>query len=181
MDENEEMKGEALLPEAGGHYGLGDWHTHLPLLLEVLFREKPKRILELGAGAYSTLLLSTYTRNNPGTHCLSLENDPDWFPGLQWMSHPTHEIRLVDKIRLEELAGEWDFVLIDFDPEMERIPALEFFRTQGARLVMVHDCNYSCRYGDTLEKFNHVLHDRRHKFHTTLASDTCDVTLWTTP
>lgn len=174
------MKKERIITcQRGGNYGLGDWHTHLPVLAATLFRQRPKRILELGSGHYSTGLIRSYSHGDPEVEAHSLENDfyPGWFAGLRWMETPQLKIHKVTKWDHERWSGPWDLVFIDHGPEEDRIPALDYYRTRS-ETVVIHDCNYMDRYGAILDKFDYVLHDRTHRFHTTAASSKHDVTSW---
>lgn len=174
------MKKERIItPEPGGRYGLADWHTHLTLLSASLFRQRPKSILELGIGDYSTALIHAYVQNEPGSEAFSVENNfhPGWFEGLQWMNSPSHHICKRDEWNYDEWPGPYDFVFVDHGPESERIPALDYYQSR-ADVVMIHDCNYPERYGAILDRFDYVLHDRTHRFFTTVASTKHDVTTW---
>jgi len=167
-------------PVEGGCYELGSWHTHLFMLAKVLFLMRPGRVLELGAGLYSTGILSAYALSDPGVEVLSLENDfnPGWFDRLQWLVRPNCRIEKVDRWDYPAMGEGWDFVFIDHGPESERPLALEYFRDTGAGVVGIHDCNYPERYARILGGFRHVAHDRTHKFVTTIASNMWDVTRW---
>jgi len=166
-------------PSAGQHYGLGDWHTHLPLLSAALMGGKPSTILELGAGDYSTRLINVYARTNPEAHAISVENDfyPGWYEGLTHLVTKNHAIRLVDDWDYQQWEGDWDLVFIDHGPESERIPAADYF-SMRCKMMMLHDCNYPVRYQQILDRFKYVVHDQTHRFFTCLASNEIDVTTW---
>lgn len=165
----------------GERHGLGDWHTHLPVLAATLFNQRPMSILELGSGDYSTMLFNTYAAANPEARVLSLENDfnPGWIDGLKWMERPNHEIRKVGHWNHADMdLGKFDFVFIDQGPECDRIPSLDWFSCGNATTVALHDCNYPDRYDALLERFPFVLHHKTHRFHTAVASHEFDVTNW---
>lgn len=176
------MKKERIItPEPGGRYGLSDWHTHLTLLASSLFKQRPATILEMGIGDYSTALIHAYVQGNPDAEAWSLENDfhEGWFAGLQWMDNKAnHHLVKIAEWNFEACPDKrYEFIFIDQGPESARIPALEWALHHGD-VVMIHDCNYPERYGAILDKFDYVLHDRTHRFHTTVASTKHDVTSW---
>ncbi len=165
-------------PQAGQHYGLGDWHTHLPLLTAALAGGRPRTILELGAGDYSTRLINSYVRSCDA-YALTLENNfnPGWFEGLLHLELPNHRFDKVESWDYEQTAGPWDLVFIDHGPESERIPAADYYSTR-CKMLMLHDCNYPIRYQRILDRFPYVVHDQTHKYFTCLASHEVDVTCW---
>lgn len=175
------QKERILSPQPGCRYGLGDWHTHITLLASALFKQRPQSILEMGIGDYSTALIHAYVHNNPGTRAWSLENDfhDGWYSGLKWMDNGDnhHVVKVPDWDFSTWPNQHYDFIFIDQGPECDRIPALEWSRSHGD-VVMIHDCNYPERYSSILDKFDYVLHDRTHRFNTTVASTKHDVTEW---
>lgn len=172
------MKSERILTsQEGSRYGLGDWHTHLPVLVAALSHIRPTSILELGAGDYSTALIHAYVSGDKSRKALTLENDfhPGWFEGLAWMRNAQHKIEKVSDWDYESLGTAWDLVFIDHGPESERIPALEYYSAHGCTVIL-HDCNYPDRYEELWKRYDYVLHDRTHRFWTMLASNIYDVT-----
>jgi len=147
---------------------LSDWYTHLPVLVKALERGKPQNILELGSGDCSSVIFHEYASGVEGRHVISLEHDPLWLAGMAWMQNPWH---------YGNWQGPWDLVMIDQAPEPERIPALEFFASR-AKLVVLHDNNWPTRYQHLYPLYKYILHYRTFRLHTTLFSNTVDVTEW---
>lgn len=174
------MKGRIIEPVKGGRYGLGDWFTHLPFLVTALSRTRPRTVLEMGTGDYSTIMLHSYAQGDPSIRITSLENDdqPGWYDRLQWMHCGNHEfVRVEGYDDLTPWDRPWDLVFIDYDPEVRRGHAVEFFAGR-AGIVLLHDCNYEGRYASQLELYKYVVHDRRHRLFTAMASNHVNVEGW---
>lgn len=174
------MKGSVVEPCSGGRYGMGDWFTHYPFLVTALARTQPTKILELGTGDFSSTVFHSWVQGNPAATCLSLENDatPGWYEQLSWMHSENHKFQLVKDFRdFSPWREPWDLVFIDYDPEVERGAAVEFFAPL-AKVMILHDCNYEGRYNRELDMYKYVVHDRRYRLFTAMASNTVDVEEW---
>ena len=156
---------------------LNDWYTHIPVLIKALDRSYPNTILELGSGDCSSIIFHEYASGVDGRHVTSLEHDPAWLSSMKWMQNDWHDLVYMPQWQYEAWQGPWDLVMIDQAPEEARIPALEFFASKS-ELVVLHDNNYPERYQHLYKLYKYILHYRTFRMHTTLFSNTFDVTEW---
>ena len=156
---------------------LADWYTHIPILIKALDRGMPDTILELGSGDCSSTIFHEYASGVAGRHVTSLEHDPQWLASMAWMRNPWHDLVYVPQWNYAAWQGPWGLVMIDQAPEPERIPALEFFASR-AEMVVLHDNNYPTRYQHLYPLYKYILHYRTFRLHTSLFSNTLDVTEW---
>jgi hypothetical protein len=117
------------------------WHssaTHLPVLSEVLIKLRPRDIIEVGCGLYSTPILRTYVAIRGGEHFI-LETDQKYQSIMSKLCGC--EIDLFDGTNLPSKAlRAWGLAFIDHSPANVRAPiAIEL---QGlANVIVLHDSN----------------------------------------
>ena len=125
--------------------GPDQYSTHFPVLARVIaLTDGP--VLEIGAGWYSTPLLSLLCQ---GRRLVSLENDPKMVALLEPFKREGHEIRLIDGLALPPGESAWDaapepdepgwsVVLIDHAPAERR--KVELARVAAtAEMIVIHD------------------------------------------
>lgn len=142
----------------GGGYG-----TNIPLLASVLAVAPPGPVLELGAGNFSTLLLSEMCRAM-GRTLVTFEADADWLTRFDDLGAQTPPFDgwqcFLGGIGSESFArrkyDHWAIVLVDHAAGPGRTDAIEFLRDR-ADYIVVHDTNNSFFTGvdDTLSTFRH--------------------------
>ena len=157
-------------------YAFHPWATHLPVLCRVLDRLQPKKILELGAGDFSTVILNAYVTGNEERSLLTLENNPDWLSQLVWMGNKQHTLRQVKDWTTPEPKA-FDLVLVDQAPEEDRKLSLQQY-AETARVVIVHDAHHHDRYRSLFALYAHGVHDRRFDMGTSVLSNYFDVARW---
>lgn len=112
------------------------YSTHFPVLARVIaLTDGP--VLEIGAGWYSTPLLSLLCQ---GRRLVSLENDAKMVALLEPFKRPGHEIRLVNDWDAAPEADEpdWSVVLIDHAPaERRKVDLARVAATAG--MIVIHD------------------------------------------
>ena len=100
-------------------------------------------VLEVGAGYYSTSLLSLYSQSR---YCRTLESDRHWlekvrnfFPGTDISENKGHEFLHVENYRDAIMDDrDWDIVFIDQGDHADRVETA--LRMKGkSRLVILHD------------------------------------------
>lgn len=155
---------------------LHDWATHLPVIIKTLDRAKPEKLLELGSGDFSSVLLHEYVTGTK-RQLISLEHDEPWLNSLKWLQNVNHDLKHVTEWNYEPWKGPWDFVFIDQAPEPDRIPALEYF-SDKSKVVILHDNNYEDRYAKHYHLYKYIVHHRVFRFNTSIFSNTYDVTSW---
>lgn len=107
------------------------YQTHLPVLRMVLALAQPKRILELGAGLYSTPELLAF----PSVESLvSIETSK------RWAKRVAHKGLVVVPRTVPALPNLTDFDLVFIDnAEKERLPAINAVLSQHHPIVVIHD------------------------------------------
>lgn len=107
------------------------WATHVPVLWKVLNNLEPKRILEFGAGKWSTPLFQAWSQRTRCGHMVSETND-DWKPTGIETYHP---------FDLIELAGKDDdgMAFIDCEAELRGDLISAVLDNTGCRTLVVHD------------------------------------------
>jgi len=107
----------------------GDFQIYkLMSLKQLIVKENPKNILELGSGS-STVIFADYIRNNPGTHLTSLDESEHWCNNtkrLANISENESRIEIIFAPRIDNIYSNpketkyeyivtkpYDFVLID--------------------------------------------------------------------
>lgn len=114
--------------------------THLPVIRMVLALMKPKRILELGAGVYST---KAFLDCPSLTRLTSLETDEEWMDRLKdEVADERLTLRLVEDTceALPESLRIYDLVFIDnADNPVDRERAIRAVLGREHPVVIVHD------------------------------------------
>lgn len=110
--------------------------THVPALALAVLRFGP-RVLEVGAGWYSTALLHTMSRQ-----VITLENNEEW--AKRFLPICNSKLQIAPDIYQwsKYWSGhEWDVVFVDCDPVSMRIPCVELFLNSKA-CVVCHDTEH---------------------------------------
>lgn len=170
---------------------LNAYGTHQRLLLQAALRTTG-RILELGAGWYSTPLLHEVAAVQE-RFLLTHDNDPPWLEGVRRaeLQEFWHEMTLLDR---RQWSGRWGLVFVDHGPppdlprnEKGLLNALD--RAQAVLDLMdrtdvfvLHDTQPEVRWEYDwdkvlpLFKFQHT--DTTHEVWTTVCSNVIDVGRW---
>lgn len=110
---------------------MDDYATHLPVIYEL----SPKRVLEFGAGLYSTKAFLSMTNL---TKLVSVEVDPEWRERLRGEIQDARWT-LLDGHRLPPLL-DYDLILIDDGTSaQERSETIRYVLRQKHPQVVVHD------------------------------------------
>jgi predicted O-methyltransferase YrrM len=111
--------------------------SHLPILKFVLALVKPKRVLELGAGLYST---PEFLRCESIERVDSLETDPDWAARVNREVGNDDRLRIWKDDGLEQDYENYDLVFIDNgNNATERIAAIRAVLSRPHPVTVIHD------------------------------------------
>lgn len=118
---------------------MSDYATHLPVIRMVLALLKPRKVLELGAGEYSTKEFLA----SPIERLTSLETDPAWMTRIRdEIADERLTLRFVDSIveALPNRLTDYDLIFVDCDatPDL-RAAAIEAVLRKEHPPVIVHD------------------------------------------
>jgi hypothetical protein len=125
-----------------------DYATHVPILIGIGGSLRIAKILEFGAGFYSTLTFLNRTAFPDVTSVCTIESDPNWISKVcaAAKDDPRLSIRHVPEPVESTLAeidlADYDLVLIDSSTVAERRAALIrqlAGRSTGKSLVVIHD------------------------------------------
>lgn len=137
--------------------------THLPVLIGLSRTVSPRRVLELGAGFYSTGLFLNRAVFPELEELHSFENDAEWFDRL--LPHTQRDARshltlhrgpmcqVIDHLKLEQ----YDLILIDDSQTLrERCETIDCVANQiaSAKLCVIHDFNNK-EYRHAARRFPH--------------------------
>lgn len=127
------------------------WSTHLPALAAAVSKYG-KRVLEIGAGWYSTPLL--YAMSN---HVLTLESDGLWASKFSGISNG-HMVIVPNLVAAaKELTGGcWDVVFIDCEGNQYRRQCAELFINERCCIV-AHDTQ-EAHWQEFLKKVKYLRH-----------------------
>ena len=128
-----------------GPMAANPYATHIPILVACAHLFRPRRILELGSGFYSTPLFLDKDIFPDAMHVCSLENDPEWFQQLNRLADPRLERLLIEgpmcaAIRAFD-CSQYDLVFVDDSTHARhRRKTLRALRNAlGSQIVVVHD------------------------------------------
>jgi hypothetical protein len=99
--------------------GANPYLTHLPVLLALRFLRPVRRVLELGAGRFSTLAFLDRQCFPELERIVSVENDPRWVEQIRVLAggDPRLELRAVSgtvsKAAAQEALAEYDTIFVD--------------------------------------------------------------------
>jgi predicted O-methyltransferase YrrM len=125
-----------------------DYATHVPILVGVGCSSGIARILEFGAGFYSTLTFLNRAAFPDVTSVSTIESDPDWISKVRAAAKddPRLTIRYapepVESLLPELDLGQYDLILVDSSTDAAKRAALVrelAARSDGTGLVVVHD------------------------------------------
>lgn len=129
-----------------------DYATHVPILVGVGRSLRIAKVLEFGAGFYSTLTFLNRSAFPDITSVFSIESDSDWISKVNAAakSDPRLKIQFVpepiESILAELDLAQFDLVLVDSSTEGARRAALIrelSHRPTGKCLVVIHDFEFS--------------------------------------
>jgi hypothetical protein len=156
--------------------------THLRLLAAAAVRTSGD-VLELGCGWYSTPLLHEVCRA-AGRKLWTFDNQPYWLPPFENLRHDGHVVRRVgwwgELYDILPRDLRFGLVFVDQGQPAEREYAVRNLINRADVFVM-HDTEELHAYGyeRTLPLFKYAWTDLSQKqAHTTVASNTVDVTKW---
>jgi len=112
--------------------------SHLPVLSKILMAIRPRDIIEVGAGLYSTPMLRTYVNLRGGEHFI-LETNPKYQSLVSRLCRC--DIDLFDGTSLPpEALCPWGLAFIDHSPAYVRAPVAVALQ-KWARIIVLHDSN----------------------------------------
>lgn len=125
-----------------------DYATHVPILVGIGCSLKIAKILEFGAGFYSTLTFLNRSVFPDVTSVSTIESNSDWISKVYVAAKDDPRLRMrhvpepIESILSELDLAEYDLVLVDSSTEAARRAALirELAdRSTGTGLVVIHD------------------------------------------
>ncbi len=145
--------------------------THYPILAACAVRTRGP-VLELGAGDYSTPLLSLLCK---GRKILTLDSDPKWLERFGDLKSDDHSFHLVSDwpgCPLIE-SRQWGVAFVDNRPHHQRTPLIRRLKDR-ARFIVIHDTENNALYGyeEVLPEFKYRFDYKRFKQWTTVVSMT---------
>ena len=155
--------------------------THVPYLAAaaalVSVREDEPRIIELGAGEYSTPMLHAIVAACGGG-LLTLDNSDKWLADYADLAKHFHELRVVsDWAGVSEIDEPWDLAFVDHAPAERRWRDVVRL-AKSAAIVVVHDTEPFTAYGfdQARPEFRYVETCKRWRTWTSICSNEIDVT-----
>lgn len=117
--------------------GYDIWSSHVPALA-LAVQSYGCRVLEIGAGWYSTPLLHLLS-----PHVLTLETDPTWAKRFAAVAHDQILLvpDLISAVR-EQLSRTWDVVFLDSEHGADRVACADLFLDQPCCIVG-HDTEWA--------------------------------------
>ena len=125
-----------------------DYATHVPILVGVGCSLGIAKILEFGAGFYSTLTFLNRTAFPGVTSICTIESDSDWISKVYAAAKDDPRLRIrhvpepIESILPELDLADYDLVLVDSSTEAERRAALIrqlANQSTGTGLIVIHD------------------------------------------
>lgn len=125
-----------------------DYATHVPVLVGIGCSLRIAKILEFGAGFYSTLTFLNRTAFPDVTSVCTIESNSAWISKVYAAAKDDPRLRIrhvpepIESILPEVDLGDYDLVLVDSSTEAERRAALirELAdRSTGTNLIVIHD------------------------------------------
>lgn len=127
---------------------MSDFYTHRPFLIRELNKLKSKnsvKILELGTGDGSSLILNEFAKSCDNFDIQAFETDYSWFCNMK-EKYETDNYRFTHIFNWNSfLAGDfvefYDLIFIDQSPWEARMQSFEFFKN-SAGVIILHDYDY---------------------------------------
>lgn len=125
-----------------------DYATHVPILVGIGCSSRIAKVLEFGAGFYSTLTFLNRSVFPDITSVYSIESDSDWISRVYVAAKDDPRLKIrrvpepIESILAELDLAEYDLVLVDSSTEAARRAALIrqlAHRSTGTCLVVIHD------------------------------------------
>ena len=124
-----------------------DYATHVPILVGVGCSLRIAKVLEFGAGFYSTLTFLNRSAFPDITSVYSIESDSEWISRVYAAAKDDPRLRIrrvpepIESILAELDLAEYDLVLVDSSTEAPRRAALirQLARRPSPCLVVIHD------------------------------------------
>lgn len=170
--------------------GESSWGTHIfPLVAATINTKGP--ILEMGCGDWSTPLLHVICKSGE-RYLLTVETNKTWLNLFNYLKTAWHEfvylpvfeddVQLNPKPMLWDQVGNerfWSVVFIDHHPAQRRVVDVERLR-KNTEIFVIHDTqaisDHTYNYQKTLSTFKYRYDYDTYTPHTTVVSDTIDVT-----
>jgi len=128
-----------------------EYGSHLSVLAEVLDLHKPKRVLELGAGKYST---PAFLNHLAVEELVSIEPDAIWRERIK-AEFASEKLTLLAQLRRN--PQDFDLVFIDNGTsEAQRLKAIKKVLSRAHPLVVIHDADvpaYNQAIADLADEF----------------------------
>lgn len=114
--------------------------SHTPHLRQVLAEVQPKRVLEIGAGLYST---PEFLRCESVEDVDSLETDEDWAKRVRQRVGPDGRLSIWVMPDPSEWRDVYDLIFVDGpDTEAERMDVIHSVLTRDHPVVVIHDAEH---------------------------------------
>jgi len=161
---------------------MDNYATHVPVLVAAieLSPQLTGRILELGCGNYSTMLLHNIAHYR-GYDLLTFDNNGTWMKQFMGVASDRHRLKLIDDwAAVAEIDEPCDVAFADHGPASRRNTDIERL-AENAGIVVVHDTEPGRGPGRLEEsvkpfyKYHYTC--RRWKAWTSVCSNTIDVTV----
>jgi len=156
------------------YYRYLGYGSHVPVLLTCLHLTKGP-VLELGAGFYSTALLSLYSESR---YCRTIESNFSWLEKVRCFfpvyGEPSlergHDMLWVESYQTAEIDDRfWEIALVDQE-EIYRVESLARLRRQS-RFIILHDTENPV-FDEALKNFQYRYDFKELYPHTSVVSET---------
>ena len=130
-----------------------DYASHLPILIGLGSRLKIRRILELGAGDYSTSAFLNYSIFPYLIELVSVEDNPEWAQKVQ-IHHPGARLRMAASEADIRDYSLFDLIFVDSVSAPARVESLNKFMALAhlPGIVVVHDTEVPT-YHEAISRF----------------------------
>ncbi len=132
-----------------------DYGSHVPVLKAILAQDKPKTVLEFGAGLFSTPL---FLERPELVRLVSIETDTGW---RDLMRRKCEDPRLVIREELDVDPRDFDLVFIDNGSNLnQRLQTIVLVLQDDHPLTVIHDADIP-EYQAAIRKsaMNHAIID----------------------
>jgi predicted O-methyltransferase YrrM len=113
--------------------------SHIPVLVYLAKKYKPKTILEFGSGELSTLLFLDKSVFSKLIKVISVEEDPEWALKMQTLTKGNSRVSIIDRVPAQ-IHG-FDMIFIDGPQNSERRGKIIGYvmRQAPASIIVIHD------------------------------------------
>jgi len=117
----------------------GGFGSHLPTLRFLLAVLKPRRVLEIGAGLYST---PEFLEHICVTALDSVEEDAEWRARVK-EANPDDRLHLFERLPKQRDLTRYDLIFVDNASTVEgRVAAIKMVLSQPHPVTVLHDSEY---------------------------------------